>query len=793
MMATKMAKVFTFFELMRQYKVEVPIIQRDYAQGRNNPKASSIRKKFVSDLLNTLSGSAQDGHPLDLAFVYGYIHNGVFVPVDGQQRLTTLFLLHLYLVKRCMAMPQQECGGGKVAETLTQFTYATRQSSREFCERISAGNRQIVPSDNDLKGFIREQAWFFVEWGNDPTIAGMLEVLQEIHSQLSEICKGQTDVAKFLETMLKLLCDDKCPIRFHFLDMGLGNLSDDLYLKMNARGLPLDDFERFKSDLEDYLEETHLDIMPGFIDPTVADWANAEPHKKTSWKFDLIWGDEFWHRYREHFQTRMMSVVSRSFSVVARTLDPISEEWIQLLSAIAEGKAEYISFDAFRGILESKAGEAARIMNQLARFWDNIICLRECNILTSPAWPLDKTVDILAPTNMEERVVFAMLSLLTEGITASKKSEIDEWLRIVWNIMENSNVEEANHTSYIRLFNGWIKERTPILQLLSALEYNGELAQAQIRQECKKARLMIGDNGKEWERLIKRLEKHPLLRGNLYTLMVDNPEINVFRQRVEAFEALFPYDVSRPKELFQYNVDKKVAACCRKMIYEGDGDGNMDCSQPRGRHYRFPVNKMALVDMLSHDLHDGFVGSAFQKALCFLLAHPDDLQIDDSSMETNEKLKNHEGHLTWQYYFIKYPDLFISEAVGYYNWNKDVDMPMWRMTTNNLKGWHCNPFLLAISQDKKDTVWQCLKSGDGKLHLGDSDITVKMLDNELGFRVHGCHPISNDDMCICEKDGDTYKVLVKPGNDVIVVGRWMVAELRKQHGPRTSTAESTSP
>ena len=101
------AKTFTFADLVRQYRVEVPIIQRDYAQGRSTPKVKSIRERFVADLMMALE-FGQDRGKLDLAFVYGQVNNGVFVPVDGQQRLTTLFLLHLYIVKRCMV--KSTCG-----------------------------------------------------------------------------------------------------------------------------------------------------------------------------------------------------------------------------------------------------------------------------------------------------------------------------------------------------------------------------------------------------------------------------------------------------------------------------------------------------------------------------------------------------------------------------------------------------------------------------------------------------------------------------------------------------------
>ena len=66
-------------------------IQRDYAQGRRS--ANSIRLSFLGSIEDALVNDKE----LDLNFVYGSIEDKKqFVPIDGQQRLTTLFLLYYY-------------------------------------------------------------------------------------------------------------------------------------------------------------------------------------------------------------------------------------------------------------------------------------------------------------------------------------------------------------------------------------------------------------------------------------------------------------------------------------------------------------------------------------------------------------------------------------------------------------------------------------------------------------------------------------------------------------------------
>ena len=78
-------------------KIEIPIIQRDYAQGRETKEVNRIREQFIDVLYNALTGSKEDAVKLD--FVYGNIEEGKLIPLDGQQRLTTLFLLHWYIAK----------------------------------------------------------------------------------------------------------------------------------------------------------------------------------------------------------------------------------------------------------------------------------------------------------------------------------------------------------------------------------------------------------------------------------------------------------------------------------------------------------------------------------------------------------------------------------------------------------------------------------------------------------------------------------------------------------------------
>ena len=65
-----MKSPLTFWNLIQNNRIEIPVIQRGYAQGRVEDKITAIRKEFVADLIQSL---AKDSDSIHLGFVYGKI------------------------------------------------------------------------------------------------------------------------------------------------------------------------------------------------------------------------------------------------------------------------------------------------------------------------------------------------------------------------------------------------------------------------------------------------------------------------------------------------------------------------------------------------------------------------------------------------------------------------------------------------------------------------------------------------------------------------------------------------
>ncbi len=260
---------YTFWGLIKKYEIKIPIMQRDYAQGRAS--ATAIRTELLDAIYNALVNEKN----MDFDFVYGTIKNGVLYPLDGQQRLTTLYLLHWYIA----------CKEGRIREArniLHRFSYETRISSREFCEKLIDLNytpeETITPKD-----YIENQNMYYDIWDKDPTIRHMLVMLNSIHDRFYSIDKE-------IFSLLIRDVNDSPIITFNYLPMENYALTDDLYIKMNARGKNLSDFENFKAKFIQHMKK------------------NGLPYEHFEASIDTKWTDLLWD-----YRSRINNTIDEQF------------------------------------------------------------------------------------------------------------------------------------------------------------------------------------------------------------------------------------------------------------------------------------------------------------------------------------------------------------------------------------------------------------------------------------------------------------------------------------------------
>lgn len=218
-------KEYSFWDLISEYNIEIPAIQRDYAQGRKGE--SRIANALLTDLFNTLT--CAETKKINLHFVYGKIDDQHLIPLDGQQRLTTLFLLHWFLSMGILSEPDKR--------TLSKFTYETRPSTEDFCLKLVKEEIKYEIGKK-ISEQLENSKWFFLSWKNDPTISAMLNMLDIIQSKFTQPN----------EILFNKLIDENSPVQFHFLPLERFKLDDKIYVKMNSRGKPLTEFENFKAN-----------------------------------------------------------------------------------------------------------------------------------------------------------------------------------------------------------------------------------------------------------------------------------------------------------------------------------------------------------------------------------------------------------------------------------------------------------------------------------------------------------------------------------------------------------------
>ena len=543
---------FTFRELISKHKIEIPIIQRDYAQGRAGQ--SDIRTNFLTALVEVVNGKK-----LELDFIYGSVKDGVLQPLDGQQRLTTLFLLHWFVAIKENKLDDE------LKNLLTKFTYETRASSREFCndlikEGIDFNNlletdyhdkEKTKPKNNELSKTIIDSSWFFLSWKRDPTIKSMLTMLDSIQ----QMFKNKTEV-----------WDKFNNISFHYIELQDFGLSDDLYIKMNARGKALTDFENFKAKFEQYITKVIYEIDEkgneilenGERVVLKANWekelefkdADSETEKKEkqqkqfSYRIDTLWTDLFWH-YRDKteniFDDSILKFMANTAIVFyaknLKIFDDKNEQEATRKKLELKGKSKNITDEAInRERIEkrienlSKDYRAIRPIDFVSKegfqylkkcfdiysknnndkvnvrltFWDN----KGNNLFA-------ELVDTDNSTTYNNRVLFYAQTIYLKVNEMNIDVELmAEWMRVVRNIVENATIDSA--ATFIGAIN-LIKELSngcnAVYDFLSKNVIQSKFAEEQVKEEIRKAKLIV--YGNEIKEIIFKLEDTSFCKGSI--------------------------------------------------------------------------------------------------------------------------------------------------------------------------------------------------------------------------------------------------------------------------------------
>lgn len=480
----------TFWNYLKNNNIEIPIIQRDYAQGRLGKE--NLRKIFLGDIKKALDNEfPYKDTEMKLDFVYGSTESEIINPLDGQQRLTTLWLLHWYIALRAGVLNEDNCN------IFRHFTYETRISSREFCQNLCVPEHFETFDGTNIVGFITKQTWFYSVWKQDPTIQSMLRMIggtKIANKKGEDILDGIEEL--FLNTNKDSFCQywhrltDREIIIFYHLPLDDFGLSDDLYIKMNARGKQLTSFENFKADLIGYITkqaEEGGDTNNKWSD--LLDSLNGIPIKlDTDWT-DLFWEnrsrgiidkdgktnklnqiDEIFFAFMNRFFWNELFTAKKSDNPSEYVLDigKGDESYAQENNNISysylndsnnrnpndyDTKIAYQDFDVYKydkGIPFSSFKKLRTVLNNYFNYsknnklpecpWDSdfqfipqyVIDEKSNNIeITNNA--NDKILKVSTLTQVQRIVYFAVCKYFDEG--EGNHESLKKWLRVIWNLV----------------------------------------------------------------------------------------------------------------------------------------------------------------------------------------------------------------------------------------------------------------------------------------------------------------------------------------------------------------------
>ena len=439
--------ISTLPELLKKFIVEIPIVQRDYAQGRMDKHSKNVRKNLLDDMKSAILNKEN----LDLSFVYGKAENDKFIPIDGQQRLTTLFLLYLY------AFHNDETW----TPLFEKFTYETRITSREFFKRIISNRADIF--NNSVRNpsvEIKDSEWFVTNWLHDPTIKSVLTMLDAIVEKFKDI-----------DNLSENLLDSSCnPITFKFLEMHDLGMEDSLYIKLNARGKPLTDFENFKAQLIGRMKKLNISY--------------AIDYERF---FDCEWTDLFWEKINNNEE--FDSTYYAFFGVLLMNADIISDdnEWANSL--------DYNKID--KSIFDS----SLYLLNLMCQQTD-----KEINDLVFESLTEQRTYT--------QRVLFHAVSVYLLKSKGEYKSSFKEWIRVIKILAVNTEID--NSTRYrgsIKGINDIADHWDAILSYLAKDNKISGFNQEQLKEEQIKAKIIL--NNQSFATALYKAENHPYFGGQI--------------------------------------------------------------------------------------------------------------------------------------------------------------------------------------------------------------------------------------------------------------------------------------
>ncbi|WP_291996996.1 DUF262 domain-containing protein [Candidatus Accumulibacter sp. ACC012] len=370
------------------------------------------------------------------------------------------------------------------------------------------GYRPAVPPDDvlDVAQQVSDQRWFFRSWRLDPTIQSVLCMLKAIHERF----------ASSSGLFSRLIDENQPAITFQLLDLKNFGLSDDLYIKMNARGKPLTAFETFKARYEQELEEQFEDVTFSIGEQ------NFPVAKYVALRMDTAWADLFW-RLRDQKSNLYDGALMNMFRAVALvTRSPDDEEYSDDILLLRNGmKApSYTDFHLREWLDERFTMAIIHLFDAWSAESGKLTALLPDQRYFDERSVFDKIVSNGASLSYVELVQFAAyVGFVAKHQDALNYRAFQEWMRIAHNLSANTEYNRPDDLRRSILgLNNLLQHSEEILNHFAETDNPASgFSPHQIAEEKLKAELILAHD--TWRESIDRAEGHGYFRGQVEFLL----------------------------------------------------------------------------------------------------------------------------------------------------------------------------------------------------------------------------------------------------------------------------------
>ena len=485
-----------------------------------------------------------------------------------------------------------------------------------------------------LSDEIENEGWFPMEWINDPTVRGMLTMLDEIQKRFADI----DDLWNKLDK-----------INFYFRDIEEMKLTDDIYIKMNSRGKPLTDFEHFKAELLKIIRSENGD-------ETAA--------KRIGLKIDREWTDLLWI-YRDEANLvdngflnffRMISLILIYKSDHSSSEFDLKDDF-SLLDRLYKNHPDNVAFlelafDCMVNIQNKMLISNSSIINPIGDFFRTYLSAEHYEhgkvVVSQQITDLDIFKEILNGTALSRNTPYWLIMLYSFLIYLMNYDTIKEIdfrrrLRVVVNLLKNSRNEVVDTP------NGDAGNRMPAnLRQVENIILSGEIADCitidndkrqnfnVIQMEEERQKLQFTNEHPEHSAGLFQLEDYYLLQGRTDVVGFENTHL--YQRFIHVFDTC-SRDIIDCAMLATYDYSQRINNWCIQL---GSGDqGEIGYKawyalfHPTGKITDFNKTKKSLRSLLETDV-----------------------KIDDKYLQdridaylSECKTKN---QYDWRYYYISY-------------------------------------------------------------------------------------------------------------------------------------------